>query len=64
VVNSSKILLRLLSGDVEHQIVTKDPPLLCRFHLLDSEKLAAAKKEFLQISSAVPTALGPLLYTW
>jgi hypothetical protein len=49
VVNSSKTLPRRPSGDVEHHIVTKGPPLSCRFRRPDSEKLAAAKKEFLQM---------------
>jgi hypothetical protein len=34
---------------VEHHIVTKGPPLACRFRRLDGEKLASAKKEFLQM---------------
>jgi hypothetical protein len=49
VVNSSKTLPRRLSGDVEHHIVTKGLLLSCRFRRLDSEKLAVAKKEFLQM---------------
>ena len=49
VVNSSKQLPRKPSGDVEHHIVTRGPPLACRFRRLDGEKLAAAKKEFLQM---------------
>ncbi len=48
-VNSSKQLPRKPSGDVEHHIVTRGPPLACRFRRLDGEKLAAAKKEFLQM---------------
>jgi hypothetical protein len=49
VVNSSMRPLRKPSGDVEHHIVTRGPPLACRFRRLDGEKLAAAKKEFLQM---------------
>jgi hypothetical protein len=49
VVNSSKQLPRKPSGDVEHHIVTRGPPLACRFRRLNGEKLAAAKKEFLQM---------------
>jgi hypothetical protein len=47
VVNRSKVLLRWPpSGDVKHHIVTKSPPLSCRFH---HKKLAAVKKKFLQM---------------
>jgi transposase InsO family protein len=49
VVNASKTLPRRPSGDVEHHIVTKGPPLSCRFRRLDGEKLAAAKEEFLRM---------------
>jgi hypothetical protein len=49
VVNSSKTLPRRPSGDMEHHIVTKRLLLSCRFRRLDGEKLAAAKKEFLQM---------------
>ncbi len=49
VVNSSKQLHKKPSGDVEHHIVTRGPPMACRFRRLDGEKLAAAKKEFLQM---------------
>ncbi len=48
-VNSSKTLPWRPSGDVEHNIVTKGPPLSCHFRHLDGKKLAAAKKEFLQM---------------
>lgn len=48
-VNKSKILPRRPSGDVEHFIVTKGPPISSRFRRLDGEKLAAAKAEFLQM---------------
>ncbi len=58
VVNSSKQLPRKPSGDVEHHIVTRGPPLACRFRRLDGEKLAAAKKEFLQMERGGP------LFTW
>jgi hypothetical protein len=47
--NSSKTLPRRPSRDIEHHIVTKGPPLACRFRRLDGKKLAAAKKEFLQM---------------
>jgi hypothetical protein len=46
VVNSSKVLLPQPSGDVEHHIATKIPPLSCEFHRLGDEKLTAVKKEF------------------
>jgi hypothetical protein len=36
---------------VEHYIVKKSPPLTCRFHRLGDEKLAAVKKEFLQMET-------------
>ena len=67
-VNSSKQLPRKPSGDVEHHIVTRGPPLACRFRRLDGEKLAAAKKEFLQVERdcsavqqpvVVPSSHGP-----
>ncbi len=68
VVNSSKRLPRKPSGDVEHHIVTRVPPLAFRFRRLDGEKLAAAKKEFLQMERTGlfggPTARGRLLFTW
>ena len=48
-VNASKTLPRRPSGDVEHHIVTKGPPISSRFRRLDGEKLAAAKAEFLQM---------------
>jgi hypothetical protein len=46
VVNSCRRLPRKPSGDVDHHIDTRGPLLACP---LDSEKLAAAKKEFLQM---------------
>ncbi len=49
VVNASKTLPRRPSGDVEHHIVTKGPPLSCRFRRLDGEKLAAAREDFLHM---------------
>ncbi len=49
VVNASKSLPCRPSGDVEHHINTKGPPLSCRFRLLDGEKRAAAKGEFLHM---------------
>jgi hypothetical protein len=49
VVYASKTLPRRPSGDVEHHIVTKGPPLSCRFRRLDDKKLAAAKEEFLHM---------------
>ncbi len=49
VVNASKTLPRRPFGDVEHHIVTKGPPLSCRFRCLDGEKMAAAKEEFLHM---------------
>jgi hypothetical protein len=48
-VKSSRRLPRKHSRDVEHTIVTKGPPLTCRFCRLDGEKLVVAKKEFLQM---------------
>jgi hypothetical protein len=48
VLNSSKILPKP-SGDVVHHIRTSGPPIASRFRRLDSEKLAAAKAEFLQM---------------
>ncbi len=68
VVNSSKQLPRKPSGDVENHIVTRGPPLACRFRRLDGEKLAAAKKEFLQMERdgivRRSTARGRLFFTW
>jgi hypothetical protein len=49
VVNASKTLPRRPSDDVEHHIITKGPPLSCRFCCLDGKKLAAAKEEFLRM---------------
>ncbi len=39
----------LVGTDVEHHIKTSGPPIAFRFCLLDAEKLAAAKAEFLQL---------------
>ncbi len=68
VVNSSKQLPRKLSGDVEHHIVTRGPPLACRSRRLDGEKLAAAKKELLQMErdGIVRQSNSPCrpLFTW
>jgi hypothetical protein len=67
VVNASKTLLHCPSGDVEHHIVTKGPPLSCRFRRLDGEKLAAGKAEFLRmerVSSGGPTVRGHRLFIW
>jgi hypothetical protein len=56
------------SGDVEHHIMTRGPPLACRFRRLDGEKLAAAKKEFLQMErdGIVRRSNSPCrpLFTW
>jgi len=48
VINASRMLPKP-SGDVEHHIITRGPPLKSRFRRLDGEKLAAAKAEFLKM---------------
>jgi hypothetical protein len=48
VINASRMLPKP-SGDVEHHIITRGPPLKSRFCRLDGEKLAAAKAEFLKM---------------
>jgi hypothetical protein len=45
VVNPSKVLPQTSHG-VEHHLDTRGPPIASPFHLLDTEKLAAAKAEF------------------
>jgi hypothetical protein len=48
VLNPSKVLPRP-SGDVKHYIKTTGPPIASRFRRLDSEKLASAQAELLQM---------------
>jgi len=44
--------LQRTSDDVAHHIQTRGPPMASKFRRLDSEKLAAAKKEFLALERA------------
>jgi len=44
--------LQRTSDDVAHHLQTRGPPIASKFWRLDSEKLAAAKKEFLALERA------------
>jgi len=44
--------LQCTSDDVAHHLQTRGPPIASKFRRLDSEKLAAAKKEFLALERA------------
>jgi hypothetical protein len=44
--------LQRKSDDVAHHLQTRGPPIASKFRRLDSEKLAAAKKEFLALEQA------------
>jgi hypothetical protein len=44
--------LQRTSDDVAHHLQTRGPPIASKFRRLDSEKLAAAKKEFLALERA------------
>ena len=44
--------LQRTSEDVAHHLQTRGPPIASKFRRLDSEKLAAAKKEFLALERA------------
>ena len=60
--------LQRTSDDVAHHLQTRGPPIASKFRRLDSEKLAAAKKEFLALEQAgivqQSTSHGPHHYTW
>jgi len=44
--------LQRTSDNVAHHLQTRGPPIASKFRRLDSEKLAAAKKEFLTLEKA------------